>query len=91
MIFDTVPYCMAKRTHLLPRERQEIVDNIVKHLIPELRKNVEVLVGEYAITEVEIVKRVMETIDYQCAQRIPKPRWFAKFLFKRPCETESAS
>ena len=55
MIFDTVPYCMAKRTHLLPRERQEIVDNIVKHLIPELRKNVEVLVGEYAITEVEIV------------------------------------
>jgi hypothetical protein len=79
---------MGKFIHLLPEERKELVNNIVRKLQPELAHYVKQEVGSFAITEEEVLKRVRQMIESEISARVAtipknlKPRWFAKFLFE---------
>lgn len=68
---------MGKFVHLIPRERQEIVDNIVEKLKPELEKYVKEVVGTFAITETEVA----ETLDKEFKTKL-KPRWLTRLFFR---------
>lgn len=67
---------MVKRTHMVPRERQEMVDNLMEQLKPQLEQFVENKINSYAITDKDVAARVIETIE-----RI-EPRWFTRLFFK---------
>lgn len=75
---------MSKKLHLTPRERQEVVDNIVNKLKPLLRQYVEEVVGEFAITEEDVAKRLVGMMSQI------EPRWFFRFFFTKWCLPKDA-
>jgi catalase len=72
---------MGSFLHLNPKERQEIVENIVKKLAPELEKFVKKTVGNFAITEKDVAQRAMECLEEQVKIYI-RPRWYMRLFFK---------
>lgn len=76
---------MGQFVHLDPEERKEIIENIVERLEGRLTDVVKKIVGDYSISEPEILIRVSEAageaIDSQLQKRL-RFRWFRRLFFK---------
>jgi dihydrodipicolinate synthase/N-acetylneuraminate lyase len=76
---------MGQFIHLDPEERKEIIENIVDKLDKRLTDAVKKIVGDYAITEPEILERVSEAaakeVDAQLQKRL-RSTWFRRVFFK---------
>ena len=67
---------MVKRLHLEPEQKQEIVEQVVTELLPQLSKYVLGMIECYAITDKDVASRMMETLN-----RI-EPRWYTRIFFR---------
>lgn len=78
-----------KRVHLIPRERQELVDSLMGSLRPQMEKYIASECMKYvqkegiALLVQDLIKEVViPKIEELALQEPLEPRWFAKFLFR---------
>ena len=75
---------MVKRTHLLPRERQEITEHIVNKVKGQLSLFVRNQIGEFAITDKDVGEKAIEILEEQAQKYMMQPRWFIRWAFTKP-------
>lgn len=76
---------MTKFTHLDPEERKQIVDNIVEKLEKRLTEVVKTIVGNYAVTEPEVLERLSaaaaNAVDFHIQKHLRRS-WFHRLFYK---------
>lgn len=76
---------MGQFIHLDPEERREIIENIVSKLEPRLEQAVKSIMGAFAITEEEVLRRVSErvaeVVDEEIEKRL-RSSWFHRLFSK---------